>query len=90
MHKGKNVIRIVGLMLLAAIVGWCASRWNVWFHNPEEAPYTPLSVPTRVLLTFGDEDGIRSRNVSWMCGEDVQASYVELINLTSSLSPLTS
>ena len=90
MHKGKNVIRIVGLVLLAAIVGWCASRWNVWFHNPEEAPYTPLSVPTRVLLTFGDGDGIRSRNVSWMCGEEVQASYVELMNLTFHLSPLTS
>ena len=78
MRKGKNVIRIVVLVLLVAIVGWCASRWSVWFHNPEEAPYTPSSVPTRVLLTFGDEDGIRSRNVSWMCGEDVQAAYVEI------------
>ena len=78
MRKGKNVIRIVVLVLLVAIGGWCASRWSVWFHNPEEAPYTSSSAPTRVLLTFGDEDGIRSRNVSWMCGDEVQASYVEI------------
>ena len=72
-------------MLLVAIGGWCASRWSVWFHNPEEAPYTPSYTPTRVLLTFGDEDGIKSRNVSWMCGEEVQTSFVELIDLNSQL-----
>lgn len=74
-------------MLLVAVGGWCASRWDVWFHNPEEAPYTPSSTPTRVLLTFGDEDGIKSRNVSWMCGEEVQTSCVELIDLNSQLVP---
>ena len=65
-------------MVIAAICFWCANRWDVWFHNPEEAPYTSSAVPTRVLLTFGNEDGIRSRNVSWMCGEEVQVSYVEI------------
>lgn len=79
MRKSKSILRpLLWLVLLAAIAGWCASRWDVWFHNPEEAPYEASAVPTRVLLTFGDEDGMRSRNVSWMCGDEVQEAYVEL------------
>lgn len=74
----KKAVRIGALVLVGALIIWCASRWEVWFHNPEEAPYTAPNVPTRVLLTFGDEDGMRSRNVSWMCGEKVQQAYVEL------------
>ena len=59
---------------------WCASRWRVWFHNPEEAPYVPTEVPARVLLTFGDEDGLHSRNVSWMCDTVLREAWVELEN----------
>ena len=81
MRKSKSILRpLLWLVLLAAIAGWCASRWDVWFHNPEEAPYEASAVPTRVLLTFGDEDGMRSRNVSWMCGDEVQAAHVELVD----------
>lgn len=74
----KKAVRIGALVLVGALIIWCASRWEVWFHNPEEDPYTASEVPTRVLLTFGDEDGMRSRNVSWMCGDEVQEAYVEL------------
>lgn len=35
-------------------------------------------MPSRVLLTFGDEDGMRSRNISWMCGNEVHHASVEL------------
>ena len=81
MRKSKSILRpLLWLVLLAAIAGWCASRWDVWFHNPEEAPYEASAIPTRVLLTFGDEDGMRSRNVSWMCGDEVQAAHVELVD----------
>ena len=66
------------ILLLAAVCIWCASRWDAWFHNPEEAPYEPSAVPTRVLLTFGDEDGMHSRNISWMCGKEVKEASVEL------------
>lgn len=62
-----------------AVCVWCISRWNVWFHNPEEAPYEASNVPTRVLLTFGDADGM-SRNVSWMCGDVLQAAWLELVD----------
>ena len=66
------------ILLLAAVCIWCATRWDAWFHNPEEAPYEPSAVPTRVLLTFGDEDGMHSRNISWMCGKEVKEASVEL------------
>ena len=75
----KRVVRIGTLLVVGALIVWCASRWKAWFHNPEEDPYVPSAVPTRVLLTFGDEDGMHSRNISWMCGDSVQEAYVELL-----------
>ena len=80
MRKSKGILRAILWLALMAIIAWCASRWKVWFHNPEEAPYVASEVPTRLLLTFGDENGLQSRNVSWTCGEEVQASYVELVD----------
>ncbi|NLV53919.1 MAG: serine/threonine protein phosphatase [Bacteroidales bacterium] len=73
------------IILLIALIIWCISRWDVWFDNPEEAPYEVSAVPTRVLLTFGDEDGMTSRNISWMCGSVVKPSYVEIKLLTDSV-----
>ena len=75
----KKAVRIGALVLVGALVIWCASRWEVWFHNPEEAPYIPSDVPTRVLLTFGDADG-KNRNVSWMCGDTLREAYLELVD----------
>lgn len=66
---------------------WCASRWDVWFDNPEEAPYEPSETPARVLLTFGDEKGETSRNISWTCGKEVQSSEVELVDVNDNVNP---
>lgn len=68
---------LLSLVIVTALLVWCISRWETWFHNPEEAPYTPAAVPERVLLTFGN-DGELSRNISWRCGENVEHSFVEL------------
>lgn len=73
----RRITLILSSISFLALCIWSISRWDVWFSNPEEAPYTPSSVPTRVLLTFGDEDGM-NRNVSWMCGKEIQPSYVEI------------
>ena len=51
---------------------------NVWFHNTEEEAYVASAQPHRILLTFGDEDGATSRNVSWQCDSVVKPSWVEL------------
>lgn len=72
------------VLVVGALVFWCVSRWDAWFHNPEEEAYKPLEMPTRVLLTFGDEDGLQSRNISWMCGRKVQEASVELMDMTDS------
>lgn len=77
-HRSSTLIKSsVAIIAVLALAIWCISRWNTWFHNPDEAPYEPSSVPSRVLLTFGNADG-KSRNVSWTCGEEVETSYIEL------------
>ena len=70
--KKSRIIALVGVVGLV-LGGWCASRWDVWFDNPDEAAYTPSNVPTRVLLTFGNENGL-TRNVSWTAGKTVRSS----------------
>lgn len=73
----KKVTWAVIIVLLVGLGIWVSSRWNVWFHNPEEEPYTASQFPYRVLLTFGDSTEW-SRNVSWQCGSTVRPSHVEL------------
>lgn len=77
----RRIGLIISLLLLVTLCIWCASRWDVWFENPEEAPYEPSGVPSRILLTFGNEDGMRSRNISWMCGTEVRHATVELVDM---------
>lgn len=76
----KRLWRWGTLLLVVILAVWVQSRWHAWFHNPEEQPYTPLTVPHRVLLTFGDENE-SSRNVSWQCDTILQRSYLELLCL---------
>ena len=73
----KNIKRLLALLLIAALAAWVASRWDVWFGNPEEMAVEPLHVPAHVLLTFGDDNEL-SRNVSWQCDTVLQPSWLEL------------
>ena len=82
----RRYSRYIWILLVVAVCFWCASRWNVWFDNPEEATYEPSETPARVLLTFGDENGETSRNISWTCGKEVLPSEVELMDITSNLN----
>ena len=65
------------VLVLIALVFWAISRWDVWFHNPEELPYSPSDKPYNVLLTFGDSSEW-SRNISWQCDSVVRPSHLEL------------
>ena len=85
----RRYSRYIWILLVVAGCCWCASRWDVWFDNPEEAAYEPSETPARVLLTFGDEKGETSRNISWICGKEVQPSEVELVDITSNLKSQT-
>ena len=75
----------IGVMalLVSLLAIWVWTRWDVWFHNPEEQAYVPSTMPEHVLLTFGGQDG-SSRNVSWQCDTIVRPSCVELVCLADS------
>ena len=64
------------------------SRWDIWFNNPPEPDYTASSLPTRVLLTFGNEDGM-TRNISWQCDSTLHDSKVELLDETDKRVEMT-
>lgn len=68
------------IFLLIGFAIFTAVRWRVWFHNPSEDAYVAGSEPRWVLLTFGN-DGELSRTVSWMCGDEVRESSLELIDI---------
>lgn len=73
----KRIALAVTLLLVVGLSLWMYSRWDVWFHNPEEGPYTSQAEPHRVLLTFGD-DQESSRNVSWQADSILHPSHLEL------------
>ncbi len=78
----RHKILCLLLVLLAGIAYFAATKWNIWFHNPSEVAYTAPVKPTWILLTLGNE-GEQSRNVSWMCGDEVRPSFVELVDTAS-------
>lgn len=78
--KKKRLIKLILIVIfLLAAALWIKSRYNVWFGNSPEPPYSPLPQPGRVMLTFGDEDGL-SRNVNWQCDSVVVPSHLLLVN----------
>lgn len=81
----KRIFKIaIPLVVLIGLAAWVASRWDVWFHNPDEAPQAPRFAPYHVLLTFGDSLE-QSRNVSWQCDTTVRPSHLELVTVGDSL-----
>lgn len=73
----KRTALVFGLILTIGLSIWIYSRWDVWFHNPEEGAYTSQAEPHRVLLTFGDSSE-SSRNISWQADSVLYPSYIEL------------
>ncbi len=73
----KKILSLIAFVAIIALGILCYVRWDVWFGNLPEEPYITPNVPHRILLTFGN-DGANSRNVSWISGESVQASFLQL------------
>ncbi|MBR5062310.1 MAG: metallophosphoesterase family protein [Prevotella sp.] len=79
--KRKNIIIAITTFVVVSILAiWVCSRWQVWFHNPEEPYYHSQASPHRVLLTFGDGKEL-SRNISWQADSVLRPSYLELVLL---------
>lgn len=80
----KRILALIAIIVLVALGILCYVRWEVWFGNVPEPPYTTPDSPQRILLTFGDEDAY-SRNVSWSCGETLHDSSLELADMNDTL-----
>ena len=79
--KRKNIIIAITTFVVVSLLAiWVCSRWQVWFHNPEEPYYHSQASPHRVLLTFGDGKEL-SRNISWQADSVLHPSYLELVLL---------
>ena len=79
----KKVKWMVALVVVCALGIWTSSRWDAWFHNPEENPYYVGIQPCRILLTLGDSSEL-SRNVSWQCDSILHPSSLQLVSLADS------
>ena len=79
-RKTKRLYKWGTTIALLTLLGvWVTSRWDVWFHNPEELPYVSDAMPHRLLLTMGN-DGHLSRNVSWQADSAVHHAWLELVD----------
>lgn len=67
------------VIIVITVVVWV--KWDRWFYNPPEQAYSVGDEPARVLLTFGDIDGLTSRNISWIADTVVRPSCVQLVDL---------
>ena len=61
MNRTKKLIWLIFPILIAIFVWW---KWDNWFFNPQEPPYTPSSFPDRILLCWSG-DPMNSRDVTW-------------------------
>ncbi len=82
----RHKILTAFLLIIAAFAIFAATKWRIWFHNPAEQPYVVAEHPQWVLLTFGNE-GEQSRNISWMCGDEVKPSYLKLVDMGKADTP---
>ena len=78
MTKKRIVILSVTAVVIIMLGCWVKSRMGAWFHNPEEPSYNASTIPSRILLTFGN-NGERSRILSWQYDSIPTSGWVELI-----------
>jgi predicted phosphohydrolase len=82
----KYLILIFIPLVIIALALWIASRWDVWFGNHPEPPYSALHEPSRVLMTYS-EDG-QSVQLSWQHDTIPHQSVVEYADVSSSHNDL--
>ncbi|MDO4770789.1 metallophosphoesterase [Porphyromonas sp.] len=87
-NKRNRKWRIALIILLVLIVGsgiLFKVRWNAWFANSPEDPYTIADRIDRVTITPGADFGTE-RTVSWLCGEEIKEGKLAYRLLRDSLS----
>lgn len=73
----KRIRRTIMILLLIAAGVVVAVRWNAWFGNPPEPPYTVDNTPHNLMLTLG-QDGEHERVVSWRCDTVLRPSFLSI------------
>ncbi len=78
----RQIVRAISLsaILIAAVI-LCVVRWNVWFGNPPEQPYTPQQQPHNITLTYGEQANSQ-RIISWRADTLQHNPTLLLINPT--------
>lgn len=80
MKKNKGCLKKalwLFLVLLLLFGGLCLIRYQAWFGNRPEEPYSVPQQIDRVILTPG-EDFCHERTLSWRCDTLLQESYILL------------
>ncbi len=78
----KITLTTVSAIIVLAGTAVCVIRWQAWFGNPAEKPYTVSNEPHNIVLTYG-ENASSSRIVSWRAGSELQESDVQLLSWQS-------
>src|SRR5665647_1799231 len=74
MKRNKKLLWL-GLPILLLLVVWF--KWDNWFYNPPEPPYTPSATPDRILLTWSG-DPLNSRDVTWQGDTLTQKGFLQV------------
>jgi acid phosphatase type 7 len=76
MNKKRTYLLLFVSILLLAIGSMVWQRWNVWFGNRPELPFTSNEYPHRILLTLGENQ--QQRMISWQHDSIIQKAVVRL------------
>ena len=66
------------LILSVLLLAFVMTKWNTWFSNPPEPPYTPSKVPGQILLAWSG-DAASTRDVTWQGDTLTRKARLELV-----------
>ena len=80
-HRGRYITLASLLLIVSGLTTLTLVRWNAWFGNKPEAPYTTPEEITRITMVPG-EDFSHQRVFSWRSGEQIAFSSLSLRKLS--------
>lgn len=78
-YRKYLIVILSAVLLLGGITTLFALRWQAWFGNVSEAPYTVEPHPHNIVLTFGDEAPAQ-RTLTWRCDTALSPSFLRLLS----------
>ena len=68
---------IFWLILAVLVLAFVLTKWNTWFLNPQEPPYSPAHTPGQILLTWS-ANAASTRDVTWLGDTLTRIARLEL------------